>query len=111
VDVRAMSHITGGGLPGNLPRVLPDGLGVRVTGAWRRPAIFDLIAARGPVAEPELRRTFNCGVGYVFIVSRESEAAAWRALEGLGEAPIRLGEVVAVEADREFEARLEWALP
>src|SRR5690606_162006 len=68
-DVRAMSHITGGGLPGNLPRVLPDGLGVKLRGGWRRPPIVELIAER--VDEAELRRVFNLGVGFVFVVARE----------------------------------------
>jgi phosphoribosylformylglycinamidine cyclo-ligase len=108
VDVRAMSHVTGGGLPGNVPRVLPEGLGLRVTGSWQRPAIFDLIARRGPVEEAELRRTFNLGIGYVIVVARAHEAAAREALAALGESPVRLGEIVSVPADREFEARLEW---
>ena len=68
VDVRAMSHITGGGLPGNLPRVLPEGLGVRLEQLWPRAPIFDLIARGARVDEAEMRRTFNLGVGFVFVV-------------------------------------------
>lgn len=109
VDVRAMSHITGGGLPGNLPRVLPDGLGVKVDpSAWRVPAIFEHIQARGPVETREMRRTFNMGVGYVFVVSRDSAHAAKDALAALGEAPFTLGEVIPVAAETEFEARVVW---
>ena len=67
VDLKAMSHITGGGLPGNLPRVLPDGLGVQLDLAtFERPRIFDVLASLGPVEEHELRRTFNIGLGYMF---------------------------------------------
>src|SRR5580658_5662295 len=59
IDVRAMCHVTGGGLPGNLPRVLPEGLGVRIEATWSRPPIFDLVQKAGGVAEGEMRRTFN----------------------------------------------------
>ncbi len=109
VDVRAMSHITGGGLPGNLPRVLPDGLGVRIDPrAWRIPAIFELIRSRGPVEDVEMRRTFNLGVGFVFVVSEESAEAATRVLRDLGESPIQLGEVIDVPPETEFESRVVW---
>lgn len=104
VDVRAMSHITGGGLPGNLPRVLPDGLGVRLNGPWKRPAIIDLISEK--VDAVELRRVFNLGVGFVFVVAREHEARAREALAGVGESPIDLGEVVRVPDGTDFEARV-----
>ncbi|MBX3263283.1 MAG: phosphoribosylformylglycinamidine cyclo-ligase [Labilithrix sp.] len=104
VDVRAMSHITGGGLPGNLPRVLPDGLGVRLGAPWKRPAIVELVAER--VEEVELRRVFNLGVGFVFVVPADQAARAREALAAQGEEPIDLGEVVAVPADTDFEARV-----
>ncbi len=107
-DLRAMSHITGGGLPGNLPRVLPDGLGVRLKQAWKRPGIFELIARGGPVEELEMRRTFNLGVGFVIVVPASDEARARAALEALGEAPLRLGEVVAVDPATPFEERVIW---
>ena len=68
--VRAMSHITGGGLGGNLPRVLPKGLTVRIKpDAWPVPPIFKLIAKAGPVDHLEMRRVFNMGIGYVMIVA------------------------------------------
>ncbi len=107
VDVRAMSHITGGGLPGNVPRVLPDGLGVRIDEPWARPAIFDLIAEGGPVGATEMLRTFNCGVGYVFIVPNADAERTLDALRGAGEAPFVLGTVVGVPAETEFEARVQ----
>lgn len=104
VDVRAMSHVTGGGLPGNLPRVLPEGLGVRLHGAWKRPAIFDLLAER--VDELEMRRVFNLGVGYVVVVPADQSSAALDALGAAGETPFVLGEIAAVPADTDFEARV-----
>ncbi len=107
IDVRAMSHITGGGIPGNLPRVLPDALGVRVEGTWKRPAIYELVAQR--VEEAELRRTFNCGVGFVFVVAAADAARAEEALRGLGEAPILLGPVIRVPDGTAFEERVQWA--
>jgi len=105
VDVRAMSHITGGGLPGNLPRVLPDGLGVRLPAAgWKRPAILELIATR--VEEHELRRVFNLGIGFVFVVPAAEVARTNEALRALGEDPIDLGEIVKMPIETEFEARV-----
>jgi len=105
VDVHAMSHITGGGLPGNLPRVLPDGLGVRLpTAGWKRPAIVELIASR--VDELELRRVFNLGIGFVFVVPRDAAARTNEALRAIGEEPIDLGEIIALPGGTEFEARV-----
>ena len=68
--VKAMSHITGGGLPGNLPRVLPTGLTLRINrDSWPVPPIFKLIAQKGPVDHLEMTRVFNMGIGYVMIVA------------------------------------------
>lgn len=108
VDVRAMSHITGGGVPGNLPRVLPEGLGVRVEKLWPRAPIFDLVQRAGGVIEAEMRRTFNVGVGFVFVVPAGEVARAEAALRAAGEAPFILGRVVRVPSDRPFEERVEW---
>jgi phosphoribosylformylglycinamidine cyclo-ligase len=108
IDVRAMCHVTGGGLPGNLPRVLPAGLGVRVEGSWRHAPVFDLIQRGGRVDDREMRRTFNMGIGYVFVVAAADTARTDEALRALGESPVALGRVVPVEADRAFEDRVEW---
>jgi phosphoribosylformylglycinamidine cyclo-ligase len=108
VDVRAMSHITGGGLPGNVPRVLPDGKGLRIETTWSRPAILDLIAQEGPVEEAEMRRTFNAGIGFVFMVAANDEAKALTVLEGLGESPVRMGRVIDLPVSTVFEERLVW---
>ncbi|MGZ8782400.1 MAG: phosphoribosylformylglycinamidine cyclo-ligase [Gaiellaceae bacterium] len=67
-DVRALAHITGGGILGNLPRVLPDGLQAEIDwDSWERPPVFAWLAERG-VEEDELRRVFNCGIGYCAVV-------------------------------------------
>jgi phosphoribosylformylglycinamidine cyclo-ligase len=109
VEVRAMSHITGGGIPGNLPRVLPEGLGVKIEREWTCPPIFDLISRAGPVLVPEMRRAFNMGVGFVFVVPAVDADRATSTLRGLGEDPIRLGEIVPVSPDTPFEERVLWA--
>ncbi len=75
--VRGMAHITGGGLPGNLPRVMPDGLGVVVTPDWSIPEIFGLIAEAG-IDRGEMFRVFNMGVGFVVIVAPEDAAEVRR---------------------------------
>jgi phosphoribosylformylglycinamidine cyclo-ligase len=75
-DVRALAHITGGGIPGNLARVLPPGLGAVIDpGSWRRPPVFGWLDAQG-VPEEEQRRVFNLGVGYCAIVPAASAASA-----------------------------------
>jgi phosphoribosylformylglycinamidine cyclo-ligase len=108
VDVRAMVHVTGGGLPGNVPRVLPDGLGLRIERAWARPAIFGLVQRATGTDENEMRRTFNLGIGFVFVVAAGDEARCDAALRALGETPARLGRIVRVPADTAFEERVEW---
>lgn len=90
--VQAAAHITGGGLPGNLPRVLPEGLGAAIDGgAWTPDPVFAWLAATGQVATEEMLRVFNCGIGMV-VVTREPEAAM-RMLEEAGEQPVRIGSI------------------
>jgi len=108
VDVRAMSHITGGGMPGNVPRVLPERLGLKVEAAFARPGIFSLVERLGPVDPAEMRRTFNLGVGFVVVVSQATAKAAEKALTALGERPIRLGPIVEVAPETAFEDRVIW---
>jgi phosphoribosylformylglycinamidine cyclo-ligase len=108
VDVHAMSHVTGGGLPGNVPRVLPDGTGLRLEGAWDRTPIFDLVQRAGQIDAGEMRRTFNLGVGYVVVVAPGDAPRALEALAGAGERAFLLGTVVRVPSDRAFEERVEW---
>jgi phosphoribosylformylglycinamidine cyclo-ligase len=90
-DLHALCHVTGGGLVGNLPRVLPDGVIARVRLDHDRPPIFDLIARGGPVDEDEMRRTFNLGVGLVAVVEKGAAARTIAALEAAGERAWALG--------------------
>lgn len=70
--VKALAHITGGGLIENIPRVLPRGLGVALNAAsWQRPKVFDWLQSEGNISNLEMARTFNCGIGMVVIVSEE----------------------------------------
>ena len=106
--VHGLSHITGGGLPGNVPRGLPEGLGVRLDlAAYKRPAIFDVIARGGPVEEDEMRRTFNLGVGLVAIVAPEAADRALEVLRGAGETAWIFGEVIDA-AEVAFEERVQF---
>lgn len=93
-DVHAMCHITGGGLPENLPRVIPQGLGVAIdAGTWSPDPIFALIQTRGNVVDFEMRRTFNLGVGFVLIASPERTSPLLEALRAGGEDAFVMGEV------------------
>jgi phosphoribosylformylglycinamidine cyclo-ligase len=94
--IKAFAHITGGGFPENIPRVLPDGLGVRIDlGAIPVLPVFQWLAAAGGVAEREMLRTFNCGVGMIVVAERAHADDAADALRASGEEPARLGEVIA----------------
>jgi phosphoribosylformylglycinamidine cyclo-ligase len=109
VDVRAMSHITGGGLPGNLPRVLPEGLGARIErGSWPRAPIFDLVQRVGGIELGEMRRAFNGGVGFVVVVAATEVARTLEVLGAADEKPFVLGTVVPVSPDCPFEERVQW---
>ena len=94
-DAHAMCHITGGGLPENLPRVTPEGLGIAIDpSAWTPDPIFDLIQERGGVADPEMRRTFNMGVGFTMVVDPNRSTALVDALDANGERAFVMGEVI-----------------
>jgi phosphoribosylformylglycinamidine cyclo-ligase len=91
---QGLVHVTGGGLPGNLRRVMPDGCTAAVDyDAWERPSLFDLIQRKGDVPEADMRQTFNLGVGLVAVVRPDDETAARRVLDDVGEAPFRVGRV------------------
>jgi phosphoribosylformylglycinamidine cyclo-ligase len=79
IKIKGMAHITGGGIPGNLPRIFPEGICANIKiGSWRIPGIFSLIQQMGNVPEDDMKRTFNMGVGYAMVVpkSTASEAVA-----------------------------------
>jgi phosphoribosylformylglycinamidine cyclo-ligase len=91
----AFVHVTGGGIPGNTARVIPDGLRYEVAyDAWERPALFRLIQQTGTVPEADMRRTFNLGVGLIAVVPEARIGEAVETLEALGEAPLRIGRVI-----------------
>ena len=92
----ALVHVTGGGIPGNTARVIPDGLGFEVDyEAWERPALFRLIQRLGEVPEQDMRRTFNLGVGLIAVVPAERREDASKVLREAGEQPLQVGEVIA----------------
>ncbi len=96
VEVHALCHVTGGGLPGNLPRVLPEGLAAEVDATtWRWPEVFTWLKERGPVADDQMWSTFNCGVGMVAVVSAEHAERVVTHLRGRDVESWVMGEVVA----------------
>jgi phosphoribosylformylglycinamidine cyclo-ligase len=93
--IRALAHITGGGFAGNIPRVLPEGLGARVRrSAWETPPLFRLIQKGGDVSDDEMYRTFNMGVGMVAIVGPDDAGPFEARLDDSGEPHHRIGEIV-----------------
>jgi phosphoribosylformylglycinamidine cyclo-ligase len=96
--IHALVHITGGGFDGNIPRVLPAGLGARVRrSAWQVPPLFRLIQSGGNVSDAEMFRTFNMGIGMIVIVAPEDLHDVEHSLERRGETSFVLGNVVAGE--------------
>jgi phosphoribosylformylglycinamidine cyclo-ligase len=90
--LHAMAHITGGGIPGNLPRVLPEGLRARLeSGSWSVPPLFRAIQKLGKVEESEMFQVFNMGIGYVLVVPAETESDWLGALASTGCGPVRIG--------------------
>ncbi len=93
--VHGMAHITGGGLEENIIRVVPAGLGIAVdSSTWSLPPVFDWLQREGRVAQREMWRTFNCGIGFVLVVGRGQAGATRDALEALGLDARTIGEVV-----------------
>jgi len=96
VEVKGMAHITGGGLPDNLVRAMPEGCAAVIErSSWKAPAIFDLIQDLGRVADEEMYHTFNMGVGYVLVVDDAEANRAAEELAAHGETVCRLGRVEA----------------
>jgi phosphoribosylformylglycinamidine cyclo-ligase len=96
VPVKGLAHITGGGVVGNVPRVLPRNTVARIEKtAWPRPAVFQWLQETGKVAEDEMWRTFNCGIGMTLVVARDAAANAKALLEREGE---RVFEIGAIES-------------
>jgi phosphoribosylformylglycinamidine cyclo-ligase len=96
MPVKGMAHITGGGITENVPRVLPEGLTAEIKkGSWDMPALFTWLQAQGNVAESEMHKTFNCGIGMVVIVAKEQASAAMTLLKAEGEQVFEIGHIRA----------------
>ena len=94
--LHAMAHITGGGLFGNISRVIPEGLRAEIDwNSWPRLPIFEKIASEGKIAEDEMRRVFNLGIGYVLIIRPDSEKTVTEQLLAQGEKVFSIGRVLA----------------
>jgi len=99
VKVKGMAHITGGGLLENVPRMLPPGLQARLSrSTWSRPPIFSWLQRHGNVADEEMHRVFNCGIGMTIVVAPEHADRAIKVLGGAGERAHRIGSIVAQPA-------------
>ncbi len=103
LPVKGMAHITGGGLVENVPRVLPEGVtAVLEKSAWPRPPLFDWLQREGNVAEAEMHRVFNCGIGMAVVVAAEHADAALKQLKDAGESAYRIG---VIRARKDGEAQ------
>ena len=96
--LKALAHITGGGLTENLPRALPQGLGAEIDlDSWERLPIFNWLIAQAGLEQAEALKTFNCGIGMIAIVSPENAAEIEAAFAIQGVDPVRIGKIVATE--------------
>ncbi len=95
INVKGMAHITGGGLVDNVPRVLPENIqAVLHRDSWQMPALFKWLQMKGGVADAEMVRVFNCGIGMVVIVSADQVDVAIKSLRAEGLTAWTVGEVV-----------------
>ena len=102
IAVKGMAHITGGGIVDNLPRVLSEGLTAHIDGkSWPRPPLFQWLQEQGNVAEAEMLRVFNCGIGMIVIVAEADAKAAADKLRTAGETVWRIGSIAARAAGEE----------
>jgi phosphoribosylformylglycinamidine cyclo-ligase len=102
VPVKGLAHITGGGITGNVPRILPRGVHARIRrDAWPRPALFQWLQREGNVAEDEMLRVFNCGIGMIVVVDAAHAAQAARTLREAGETVYEIGAIEAGSGEPE----------
>ena len=99
VPVKGLAHITGGGITGNVPRMLPEGTRAVIrNGSWERPKLFEWLQQKGNVAEDEMHRVFNCGIGMVLALAPDHADAAVAELRKAGETVYRIGTIEAAPA-------------
>jgi len=102
VPVKGLAHITGGGITGNVPRILPKGVSARIRkSAWPRPALFEWLRREGNVPEDEMFRVFNCGIGMVVVVAAGDAERAARELRSAGETVHEIGSIEASSGEPE----------
>ncbi|KAI9026841.1 aminoimidazole ribonucleotide synthetase [Hyaloraphidium curvatum] len=105
--IKAMAHITGGGFPDNIPRVLPKDLAVDIdASSWQLPPVFQWLKTTGQVAAPEMARTFNCGIGMVLVVDKSQESGVLASLAAAKEPARTIGRVVGLAENGGQEVRL-----
>jgi phosphoribosylformylglycinamidine cyclo-ligase len=108
--IKGFAHITGGGFPDNIPRVLPDRVAAKLNlTAFDVPPVFSWLAKEGQIAQAEMLRTFNCGIGMIVIVQAESADQVMNVLRAEGEAPVMLGQLIPASSTGErvvFEGTL-----
>jgi len=102
IEVRALAHITGGGILENLPRVMPKTSKAMIdTSSWDMQEIFNWLKEQGNIDDLEMMRTFNCGVGMILVIAERDEEAVIDLLHATGEQPFVIGEIRAREGDEE----------
>ncbi len=95
VDVKGLSHITGGGIVGNTARILPKEFNLLIHwGSWEMPSIFKLIQNTGNISSEEMHKVFNCGIGLIAVVSKEDKLQAFQIAHDVHEHPLLIGEVI-----------------
>ena len=103
VSVKGLAHITGGGITENIPRVLPEGLDAEIdTTTWNHGAVFDFLQEQGNIETAEMRRTFNCGVGMVVVVSADDADRTIELLEANGESAWRIGQIITGKREVQY---------
>ena len=99
-NIKGIAHITGGGLIENVPRILPEGLTAQIDkNSFKTPVIFQKIQKEGSVAEDEMYRTFNMGIGMVLIIEQSDKKAVLKELDNLQETPYEIGSIISAQKD------------
>lgn len=110
VKVKGMSHITGGGITDNLPRSIPEGLGAKLDlNAWEVPALFTFLKKTGNIADLEMLRTFNMGMGFLLIVAKDEAEKTLDAIGQTGEQAARIGTVIESENEVKYAGSVRYA--